>query len=124
MAAAKKTMGPKRKNAKQYAMVSFELDGFEGEFSLPKLDSLPFGVAAALQNGNGGKLVAFLEKYAPESAEAVEDLDGDEVEGFMKAWARRRGLTRESDSARGARAGASTGFELRPHACWASPPGP
>ena len=29
MAAAKKTMGPKRKNAKQYAMVSFELDSFE-----------------------------------------------------------------------------------------------
>ena len=92
MAAAKKTMGPKRKNAKQYAMVSFELDGFEGEFSLPKLDSLPFGVAAALQNGNGGKLVAFLEKYAPESAEAVEDLDGDEVEGFMKAWGKASGV--------------------------------
>ena len=60
MAAVKKTMGPKRKNAKQYAMVSFELDSFEGEFTLPKLDSLPFGVAAALQNGNGGKLVEFL----------------------------------------------------------------
>ena len=34
MAAAKKTMGPKRKNAKQYAMVSFELDEFEGEFTI------------------------------------------------------------------------------------------
>ena len=89
---AKKTIGPKRRGKKQYAMVSFELEQFEGEFTLPKLDSLPFGVAAALQNGNGGKLVAFLEKYAPESAEAVEDLDGDEVEGFMKAWGNASGV--------------------------------
>ena len=49
-------------------------------------------MAAALQNGNGGKLVEFLEKYAPESAEAVEDLDNDEVEGFMKAWGKASGV--------------------------------
>ena len=85
-APAKKSMGPKRKGKKQYPMVSFELDEFEGEFTLPKLDLLPFGVASALQSGNGGKLVEFLAKYAPESAEAVEDLAGDEVEGFMRAW--------------------------------------
>ena len=83
---AKKSMGPKRKGKKQYPMVSFELDEFEGEFTLPKLDLLPFGVASALQSGNGGKLVEFLAKYAPETAEAVEDLAGDEVEGFMRAW--------------------------------------
>lgn len=83
---AKKTMGPKRKNKKQYPMVSFELEEFEGEFTLPKLDALPFGVASALQSGNGAKLVAFLTDYAPESAAAVEDLGGDEVEGFMQAW--------------------------------------
>ena len=83
---AKKSMGPKRKGKKQYPMVSFELDEFEGEFTLPKLDLLPFWVASALQSGNGGKLVEFLAKYAPESAEAVEDLAGDEVEGFMRAW--------------------------------------
>ena len=27
---AKKTMGPRRRNKKQYAMVSFELEAFEG----------------------------------------------------------------------------------------------
>lgn len=81
-----KSMGPKRKGKKQYAMVSFELEQFEGEFTLPKLDDLPFGVAAALQGGDGSKLVKFLSEYAPESAEAVEDLAGDEIEGLMKAW--------------------------------------
>lgn len=83
---AKKTMGPRRRGRKQYPMVSFELEEFEGEFTLPKLDLLPFGVASALQSGNGAKLVAFLTDYAPESAAAVEDLGGDEVEEFMKAW--------------------------------------
>lgn len=88
---AKKTMGPKRKGKKQYTMVSFEIEQFEGEFTLPKLDALPFGVASALQSGNGSKLVAFLTEHAPESAEAVEDLGGDEVEDFMKAWGKASG---------------------------------
>lgn len=91
--AAKKSMGPKRRGKKQYAMVSFELDQFEGEFTLPKLDTLPFGVASALQSGNGGKLVAFLTEYAPDSAEAVEDLGGEEVEDFMKAWGKASGTS-------------------------------
>lgn len=86
MAAAKKSMAPRRKNRKQYSMVSFEFEDFEGEFTLPKLDSLPLGVASALQNNNGGKLMSFLAEYAPDSAEAVESLSGDEVEGFMKTW--------------------------------------
>ena len=90
---AKKSMGPKRKGQKQYPMVSFELDEFEGEFTLPKLDLLPFGVASALQSGNGAKPVEFLAKYAPESAEAVEDLAGDEVEGFMRAWGGASGVS-------------------------------
>lgn len=89
--AAKKTMGPRRKGKKMYSMVSFELDQFEGEFTLPKLDTLPFGVASALQSGNGGKLVSFLSEYAPDSAEAVEDLGGEEVEDFMKAWGKASG---------------------------------
>ncbi|MDN6460647.1 MAG: hypothetical protein L0J94_03300 [Corynebacterium flavescens] len=91
--AAKKSMGPKRRGKKQYAMVSFELDQFEGEFTLPKLDTLPFGVASALQSGNGGKLVSFLSEYAPDSAEAVEDLGGEEVEDFMKAWGKASGTS-------------------------------
>ena len=86
MAAAKKTMSPKRKSKKQYSMVSFELDAFEGEFTLPKLGGLPLGVASALQGGDASKLMKFLAEYAPESVGAVEDLSDDEVEEFMKAW--------------------------------------
>ena len=92
MTAAKKTIGPKRKGKKQYQLVSFELEQFEGEFTLPKLDSLPFGVAASLQGGDGSKLVKFLGEYAPESAEAVEDLAGDEIEEFMSAWGKASGV--------------------------------
>src|SRR5690625_145835 len=87
------SMGRKPKRPKQYPMGSLELDEFEGEFTLPKLDLLPFGVASALQSGNGAKLVEFLAKYAPESAEAVEDLAGDEVEGFMRAWGGASGVS-------------------------------
>ena len=83
---AKKTMGPKRRNKKQYSMVSFELEAFEGEFTLPKLGGLPLGVASALQGGDASKLMKFLADYAPESAGAVEELADEEVEEFMKAW--------------------------------------
>src|SRR5690625_728813 len=83
--AAKKSMGPKREGQNQCPMVTCDLDEFEGEVTRKKHDLLPFGVASALQSGNGAKLVEFLAKYTPESAEAVEDLAGDEVEGFMRA---------------------------------------
>ena len=89
---AKKTMGPKRRNKKQYAMVSFELEAFEGEFTLPKLGQLPLGVATALQSGDGSKLMKFLAEYAPESVGAVEDLSDDEVEDFMKVWGKASGV--------------------------------
>ena len=89
---AKKSMAPKRVGKKQYPLVSFEFEGFEGEFTLPKLDSLPLGVAADLNAGGIGKLMSFLEKNAPDSAEAVEDLSGEEAEQFMQAWGSASGV--------------------------------
>lgn len=83
---AKKTMAPRRKGRKQYALVSFELEQFEGEFTLPKMDTLPLGVASGLQSGSSAPLMKFLAEYAPESVGAVEELASDEVEDFMKAW--------------------------------------
>lgn len=85
-AAAKKSIGPKRKGKKQYSLVSFELEQFEGEFTLPKMDTLPLGVASGLQSGSSAQLMKFLAEYAPESVGAVEELAPDEVEDFMKAW--------------------------------------
>lgn len=89
---AKKSMAPKRKGQKQYPLVSFEFEGFEGDFVLPKLDALPLGVAADLSSGGIGKLMAFLEKNAPDSAGAVEDLSGEEAELFMQAWGNASGV--------------------------------
>ena len=36
--------------------------------------------------------MSFLEKNAPESAEAVEDLSGEEAEQFMQAWGSASGV--------------------------------
>lgn len=91
MAAAKKSIAPKRKGKKQYPMVSFELDGFDGEFTLPKLDALPLGVAAAMNDADVSKLMKFLHENAPDCADAVDELAGDEVGGFMEAWAKASG---------------------------------
>jgi len=92
MATAKKSMAPKRRGKKQYPLVSFELEGFEGEFTLPKLDALPMGVAAALNDSDLSKLLKFLNDNAPESAEAVEDLGGDEFGELMKKWSDASGV--------------------------------
>lgn len=91
MATAKKSMSPKRKGKKQYAMVTFEFEGFDGEFTLPKLDSLPLGVAAAMNDSDVSKLMKFLYNNAPESADAVDELSGEEVGEFMQAWAEASG---------------------------------
>lgn len=85
-APAKKTMGPKRKGKKQYAQVTFPFEGFEGEFTLPKLGSVPIGVLSALDSGETEKFTKFLDDYAPGTSEAFMDLGGDELSDFMKAW--------------------------------------
>lgn len=83
---ARKSMAPKRKGKKQYPMVTFPFADFDGEFTLPQLDSLPLGVAAALRDGDIARLIAFIKDTAPECAEAVEDLSGDEAGAFMESW--------------------------------------
>lgn len=89
---AKKSMGPKRKGAKQYALVTFEFDLFEGEFTLPKIDTLPLGILAALDDGDLSKFLKFLKKYAPDSVEAVAELSpDDELQDFMAAWSKASG---------------------------------
>ena len=89
---ARKSMAPKRKGEKQYSLVSFELEGFDGEFTLPKLDSLPLGVASALQAGDISRLLTFIEQTAPDMAEVVNDLSGDEAEAFMAQWSEASGV--------------------------------
>lgn len=92
MTTAKKSIGPKRRNKKQYSLVSFELDGFEGEFTMPKIDQLPLGVSRSFGDGNVNTLMEFLYEYAPESAPVVDDLAGEEVQQFMDEWAKASGV--------------------------------
>ncbi|MCQ9367337.1 hypothetical protein NQ036_03630 [Brevibacterium sp. 91QC2O2] len=93
MATGRKTMSPKRKGEKQYPMVSFEMPDFDGEFTLPKLDTLPLGIVAALDTGSFGEFITFLDKHAPDSAPAVRDIAGEEVEVLMEHWSTASGVT-------------------------------
>ena len=86
MAATSPKKKPVRKMKKQFEMVTFPLEGWEGDFSLPKLDLLPLGVAADLNDGNVFALIDFLEANSPESTAAVKELSGDEIGDFMDAW--------------------------------------
>lgn len=88
---AKLSKAPKRKGKKQYTLVSFELDGWDGEFTLPKLEQVPLGIVAALNKGDLFTLLDFLNSSAPESAEAVGDFSGDELEALLDAWAKASG---------------------------------
>lgn len=86
MTTAKKSMGPKRKGKKQYSQVTFPFEGFEGDFTLPKISTIPIGVLAGLDEGEMAKFGKFLDEYAPGTSEAFLDLDSDELGDFMKAW--------------------------------------
>lgn len=85
--ATRKSMAPKRKGKKQYPLVTFTFDAFDGDFTLPKLSALPLGVARGLANGDVNKLIDFLEENAPDYVEAIEDLSGEEAQEFMQLWA-------------------------------------
>ncbi|QUL79926.1 hypothetical protein [Brevibacterium sp. SMBL_HHYL_HB1] len=99
MTTAKKSMAPRRKGKKQYSMVSFELDGFEGEFTMPKIDQMPLGVGRKFENGDIDALMDFLYEYAEDSAPVVDDLSGEEVQDFMTAWAKASGVEVEKSEA-------------------------
>lgn len=99
MTAAKKSMGPKRKGKKQYSMVSFTLDEFDGEFTMPKIDLLPLGVSRSFGDGDINALMSFLYEHAPESAPAVDELSGEEVQEFMTKWADASGVEPEKSEA-------------------------
>lgn len=99
MTAAKKIMAPKRKGKKQYTMVQFGMEGFEGEFTMPKIELLTLGVSRSFGDGDINALMNFLYEYAPESAPVVDDLAGDEVQEFMTEWSKASGVEPEKSEA-------------------------
>lgn len=83
----------KRKTQKRYPRVVFSQELFEGEFDLPKVDSIPMGVIAGLSEGNLGKVFTFLEDNASEDAvEAISSLGQDEFQDFFEAWSNASGV--------------------------------
>jgi hypothetical protein len=91
MTTAKKSMGPKRKGKKQYSLVTFKFEPFEGEFTMPKLGGVPIGILSALDEGEMAKFRKFLDEYAPGTSEAFMDMDSDELGDFMKEWSEASG---------------------------------
>lgn len=89
---AKKSMAPKRKGKRQYPLVTFEMEGFDGEFTLPKIDTLPMKVQRALPKNDMDPLMEILEEVSPGMEEAFDDLAGDEVETFFSHWTKASGV--------------------------------
>ena len=78
----------KRKAAKRYTRVSFELDAFEGTFDLPSFKEVPTGVQRRSMRGDLDALVEFLEANSSAAVvSAFDDMDQDEAGDFMEAWA-------------------------------------
>lgn len=87
-----KKNAPKRKVAKRYPRVQFTHELFDGEFDLPKMDSMPLGVVTGIGSGDLGKLIDFLHEYATDEVEAIESLGSDEMESFFEAWGNASGV--------------------------------
>lgn len=80
-----------RKTAKRYDMVSFTTEIFEGTFELPDQRHFSLGLAEALNKGDVGKLLKWLEedvKVDPDAVEAMRDLELEEMQSFIADWGR------------------------------------
>lgn len=77
-----------RKNSRQFEMVRFESDLFDGQFELPALSSFDLKTQRHIMNNNVNPLFDLLrEAGVPEDAlDAIDSLAGDEVSTFMKEW--------------------------------------
>lgn len=79
---------PKRRNKKEPKVVSFEVEGFDGEFEAPDLNTIPLKVQRHLMKGDMNLLIEALGDYG----EVVDDMDGTEVEDFLEAWTKASGV--------------------------------
>ena len=77
----------RRKQEKRYRMVDFEVEGFEGTFSLPDLNQVPLGVQRKLRKGDMDSFADFIGKYGGQDVlEAFDDMDAAEIELMFNAW--------------------------------------
>lgn len=77
-----------RKKARQFPLVRFESELFEGVFELPALSSFDLKTQRSLMSGDVNPLFDLLvgQKVDPDAVEAIDSLSGDEAADFMKEW--------------------------------------
>ena len=77
-----------RKTAKIYRMVTFTNDLFSDEFVFPDFAQLSIGTIEALNNGDVGKVCAWLEEAGVDvdSIDAFRTLTQDELQDFISDW--------------------------------------
>lgn len=94
MATAKKSMSPKRKGKKQYTLLHFEIEGFEGEFTAPPVQGVMGRprVITALQGGDFGPALEILADYDKPTSEVFADMDDEEQQLFFEAWSKASGV--------------------------------
>lgn len=80
----------KRKQAKKYSLVEFEVDFIEGTFSLPSFKQVPVGVQRKSMTGDMDAMMTFIENHATDGTavvEALDDMDEEEIGTFLETWA-------------------------------------
>lgn len=83
----------KRKTAKRYEMVSFNVDFIEGTFELPKFTQLSFGIQRKLNKGDFDPLTEFIEDNSgPETVNIIDTFDSEEMTTFISAWSNASGV--------------------------------
>lgn len=92
MAAAKKSKAPKRIGRKQYTLLHFEVEGYEGEFVAPQLEAMSKPkITMGMQEGDFTPLYNLLKEYDEGTAEVYADMDGEDQAKFFEAWSKAGG---------------------------------
>lgn len=84
----RKKINRKDGGKKLYRMVHFESDLFDAPFTFPDQQHMTVGLVEAVNAGDMGELTKWLAKakVQPEEIEALRELEGEEVEQFMREW--------------------------------------
>lgn len=78
-----------RRNEKQYRMVEFTTEIFEDSFVLPDQQHFTLGVVEALNKGDIGVLIRWMEGAGVKDTDlldAIRSLDQIELQEFIEAW--------------------------------------
>lgn len=77
-----------RKTAKLYRMVKFSNDLFEDDFTFPDFAHLSLGTIEALNDGDVGKVCAWLKEAGvdEDAIDAFRTLEQGELNDFIAGW--------------------------------------